>query len=526
TVSKKNLVNVADISNLGLTVGHPNCTQALITKIRDLKINKNTTLYDVVVVPEYTISLLFVHKLSRDNKLFVGFNISNCYIQNLKANKIVGIGRQFNGLYKFKVDNACKIDSNSCTSTCFVSKTLWHQRLGYPANQVLDALKTSLNLDSHFTSDHLCDTCNKSKQTREPFPLSDHKSRKIDELVHLDVWGPHKINNRDGFRILSSLLSGKSPYCFVYGHDPLLSHFRFFGCLCYTTVLNNQDKFSNRFEKCVFIGYSNSKKGYKLLRLENKSIFYSKDVKFYDTVFLFIIQNNLKQTQVESGVTKDLNHKKLTMKTLRPNDEGRVSFNDDGTQLSPDVNQCNDDSEATSMDEINNTHTKGIVSNETDFINDFYENLKFNSDVVELPANTLRRSSRQTKLPTSLNDFIVEGKVKYGVERVFNYANLNHDNYSFIFALNKSVEPTCYEEAILDSNWIDAMNAKIEALNENHTWIIVDLPANRKAIGNMSIYKIKYKSSGDIDRYKARLVVKGFNKKEGIDFDETFSHVV
>ncbi|GJW21579.1 ribonuclease H-like domain-containing protein [Tanacetum coccineum] len=89
------------------------------------------------------------------------------------------IGRQFNGLYLFDVDNACKIVSNSCISTCFVSKTLWHQRLGHPADPVLVALKTSLNLDSHSTSDNLFDTCNKAKQAREPFPLSDHKSSKI-----------------------------------------------------------------------------------------------------------------------------------------------------------------------------------------------------------------------------------------------------------------------------------------------------------------------------------------------------------
>ncbi|GKD34260.1 ribonuclease H-like domain-containing protein [Tanacetum coccineum] len=78
-------VNVVDISNLGLTVGHPNGTHALITKTGDLKINNKITLYDVLVVPKYTISLLSVHKLSRDNKLFVGFNESNCYIQDLKS---------------------------------------------------------------------------------------------------------------------------------------------------------------------------------------------------------------------------------------------------------------------------------------------------------------------------------------------------------------------------------------------------------------------------------------------------------
>ncbi|GJW43009.1 hypothetical protein Tco_0071808 [Tanacetum coccineum] len=134
-----------------------------------------------------------------------------------------------------------------------------------------------------------------------------------------------------------------------------------------------------------------------------------------------------------------------------PNDEGRVSSNDDGTELSPDI-QGSDDSEETSIDEKNNTHHEGTIPNEIDFVNDFYENSKFNSDVEELPVNTVRRSSRQTKLPTSLNDFVIEGKLKYGVEKVVNYANLNHENLCFASGLNESIEPICYEEAILDTN--------------------------------------------------------------------------
>ncbi|GJX99805.1 ribonuclease H-like domain-containing protein [Tanacetum coccineum] len=385
---------------------------------------------------------------------------------------------------------------------------------------------TSNNASADVQSNAVCS----NKATTGNFPVS----LSIDQLVRLmnllneNGVSTANANMAEQFRIPSSVLSCKSPYFYVYGHDPSLSHLRVFGCLCYATILNNQDKFSSRSEKCVFIGYSNSKKGYKLLSLENKSIFYSRDVKFYETVFPFKMKNNLKPTEFESGVTEDLNHKIFfdSENPKRPNDEGRVSSNDDGPELSPDINQGNDDSGATSMDETNNTHPEGTVSDEADFINDFYENLEFNYETKELPVHTLRRSFRQTKLPSSLNDFIVKGKVKYGVKRVVNYANLNHDNYCFIFSLNKSVEPTCYEEAILDSNWVDAMNAKIEALNENHTWEITYLPPNRKAIGNKWIYKNKYKSSGDIDRYKARLVVKGFNQKEGIDFDETFSLVV
>lgn len=50
-------------------------------------------------------------------------------------------------------------------------------------------------------------------------------------------------------RLPSSVLSGKSPFFYVYGHYPSLSYIRVFGCLCYATILNNSDKFSSRSEK-------------------------------------------------------------------------------------------------------------------------------------------------------------------------------------------------------------------------------------------------------------------------------------
>ncbi|GKC23658.1 hypothetical protein Tco_1025808 [Tanacetum coccineum] len=136
-VSANFLINVVDVSNLGLTVGHPNATQALIIKIGDLKINDHITLYSVPVVPKYKVSLLSVHKLARDNNLFVGFDDHKCYIQDLKENKIVGIGNVNDDLYLFNIDSACKNSTLNCNSACYLSKSLWHKRLGHSFDQVL-----------------------------------------------------------------------------------------------------------------------------------------------------------------------------------------------------------------------------------------------------------------------------------------------------------------------------------------------------------------------------------------------------
>ncbi|GKA65389.1 ribonuclease H-like domain-containing protein, partial [Tanacetum coccineum] len=100
-----------------------------------------------------------------------------------------------------------------------------------------------------------------------------------------------------------------------------------------------------------------------------------------------------------------------------------------------------------------------------------------------------------------------EPSIKYGLERYVGYSKLTSENYCFTTELNKAFEPKTYWEACKDQHWIEAMNKEMDALYRNDTWEITDLPKDRKSIGGKWVFKIKYKSNGEIERYKARCLI-------------------
>ncbi|GKA51739.1 retrovirus-related pol polyprotein from transposon TNT 1-94 [Tanacetum coccineum] len=90
-------------------------------------------------------------------------------------------------------------------------------------------------------------------------------------------------------------------------------------------------------------------------------------------------------------------------------------------------------------------------------------------------------------------------------------------------------EPGCYAEAMKDEHKkesFDAMQYEMKSLYENNTFELTRLPKGKRALKNKWVYKLKTEEYTPRPRYKARLVVKGFSQKKGIDFDEIFSPVV
>ncbi|GJY38141.1 putative RNA-directed DNA polymerase [Tanacetum coccineum] len=569
TTSTIGMINVVDISNLNVTVGHPNGTVATISHVGDLRLSNNVILYDVLVVP-------------------------GCC--DLDKGITLGTGSESGGLYLFDDSKNKSLGNVNIAMPFNVSKDLWHNRLGHPADQVLNVLKNDLNLSKN-TSVSVCETCHRAKQIREPFPLSDHKSVKPGELVHLDLWGPYRVSSKEGFkyfltivddysravwtyllktkdevfdcfinfvklihnqfdakiknvrsdngtefvnkkmftlfsdlgiihhtscthtpqqngiaerkhrhllnvarslmfqggiplnfwsdciltavylinRLPSSVLNGRSPYELLHNKKPNLSHLRCFGCLCFSTILNNNDKLTSRSEKCVLIGYSPVKKAYKLLSLDNRSVLFSRDVRFYENVFPFKMKNTKRNDLVDVEYTSDA--ELLTFFdnqiTPSPNDEERATpCVKGGVHLSTNAapEQSLEEDSATHIGD--NILSEGNIQNENPDLNIVVPS---GDHSHEEGQPNVRRSSRSTKMPAKFNDYMLNSKLKYGIEKHVNYSKLNAANYCFATTLNKSVEPTTCYDAVKDVRWVEAMNNEIEALIRNNTWTLTDL---------------------------------------------------
>ncbi|GJZ19206.1 ribonuclease H-like domain-containing protein, partial [Tanacetum coccineum] len=216
-----------------------------------------------------------------------------------------------------------------------------------------------------------------------------------------------------------------------------------------------------------------------------------------------------------TNVFQDINHINFfDIEYLEiPNDDERVANY---------LNKGKSDSSSSSVSgsNVNTVDFQVDSGNDADSSNDFVATQ--NEEVATLEENVLSRGNLDK------NPSLSKGvqNVKYGLEKYVGYSKLNSENFCFVTELNKTREPKTYFEASKYSHWTDAMNQEIDDLLRNCTWELVDLPEGRKAIGSKWIYKIKLRSSGEIDRYKARLVAQGFGQKEGINYEEAFSPVV
>jgi hypothetical protein len=279
-------------------------------------------------------------------------------------------------------------------------------------------------------------------------------------------------------------LAGKSPYELLYNKQPHYTHLRVFGCLCFaSTHSQTPSKFDPCATRCLFLGYPYGQKGYRLYDLDRHKIFVSRDVLFYEDQFPFA---HSPPKATHPVLPYPFYFPEQSEATLPP---------------SPDP-----------------------------------------SLTMPLPS-TSRRSTRTTQPPSYLRDFYLghalpsrsaqsselamvrSSGTSHSLDNFLSYFRLSHKHRAFTTALSLVQEHRSFSQAMQDSKWCDAMRAEIDALEATHTWSLTELPPGKKPIGCKWVYKVKLNPDGSIERYKDRLVAKGYNQREGLDYTETFAPV-
>nr|GFB05109.1 hypothetical protein [Tanacetum cinerariifolium] len=87
------------------------------------------------------------------------------------------------------------------------------------------------------------------------------------------------------------------------------------------------------------------------------------------------------------------------------------------------------------------------------------------------------------------------------------------------------IEPTSVAQALLDPDWVEAMQEELQQFKNQSVWVLVELPEGKHAIRTKWILKNKRDARGIVCRNKARLVAQGHRQEEGIDYTEMFAPV-
>ncbi|XP_057749111.1 retrovirus-related Pol polyprotein from transposon RE1 isoform X1 [Arachis stenosperma] len=328
------------------------------------------------------------------------------------------------------------------------------------------------------------------------------------------------------------------PACRLHSDLPL----KVFGCTVFLHTPSYRSKLDPRAEKCIFIGYSPSQKGYKCFNPHTKKFHVSMDVTFLEHE-TFFQKNSL---QEESLREENFLHEPLPTPILHIEDTTSTNQVNSETIAKQDVKTNSE-----IVPELVGIQTGKEIPQEKElrcYVRKYPKKTR-EQPIISVPAQSenpedgptivLQELPGKSEIVTSNNNLpialrketrtctkkVLKNSTNHPISNYVSYQNLSQKHRAFTSKITNLFEPRNIEEALDDPNWKLAVMEEWHALKKNETWEIVDLPQNTKLVGCRWVFTIKCNADGSIERYKARLVARGYTQTYGVDYRETFAPV-
>lgn len=344
------------------------------------------------------------------------------------------------------------------------------------------------------------------------------------------------LKNRSLTNAVGEQFNKMTPAEIWFGCKPDLSHLRIFGLECFNDIpSNNRSKLEARSTRCLMLGYAASMGSYRLWDITANKLIIGRHVTFNEA-------SVLKRTKlIDLSVSEaELNKNIVDKNDAAENDELMTddeSFQECGQKNDDAIHDANPDGAGNNNASIHGTKTDCVGNN-----NKMSHGTKkegtgdngcgVNSAKKECIGNNIREVNGANMECIGNNDRIIPRKserIRRAPDRYEEWAT-NADTTDFALCAEQYAEndPETVKEAKSRNDWPQwksAIQTEYESLVKNQTWTVCDLPKQRKAITNKWVFKLKRKADGQIDKYKARLVARGFSQKLGFDYGETYAPV-
>ncbi|CAE6075150.1 unnamed protein product [Arabidopsis arenosa] len=364
-------------------------------------------------------------------------------------------------------------------------------------------------------------------------------------------------------RMPTDVLQGVSPYAKLFQQPPNYLKLRVFGCLCFPWIRPyTTNKLENRSTPCAFLGYSLTQSAYLCLDIKTDRIYTSRHVQFVETSFPFAPSSDLAESSTE--LTPHIAHSSPSCSVLHPSQPpapppttplssspsatlppsppdhfpassstnlGSNSHQPDTHSLhSPDLSETQQHSQSPinpspiNSSPINQSPLQQSTSNSPETTNsspspNHSHSSSATSESPSPPQNP--QPVNQPPNPQPQNTHPMRTRAKN---------NITKPKTKLSLMAAKEIDPlripSTVAEALKYDHWRRAMSEEIDAQLRNHTWELVPPTTAQNIITCKWIFTIKFYPDGSIERYKARLVARGFNQQYGLDYSETFSPVI